>query len=164
MTSHWYIAYTSSRFEKKINSQLSSLNISSYLPLHTVLRQWSDRKQKVEMPLFPNYIFVNITERDKYTVLNIPGVRRFITFEGKPATVSETIISTIRKVLHHAPDVTEELMVEKGERVKVVYGPFSGMEGVVVDRKGKKRLAIMLEEIEKVISIDINPSYIEKLA
>ncbi len=53
---HWYVLFTMSKLEKKINYSFQQQGIESFLPLHKIIRQWSDRKKKLDVPLFPNYI------------------------------------------------------------------------------------------------------------
>jgi transcriptional antiterminator RfaH len=59
---NWFVFYTKSRQEKKVNDLLLRHGFEPYLPLQKVLRQWSDRKKKVEVPLFNSYIFVRVEE------------------------------------------------------------------------------------------------------
>jgi len=94
LKSHWYIVYTFPNLEKKIYNELTKKKIKAYLPLQNVIRQWSDRKKEIKVPMFPNYVFINSTERERFNLLKIAGVLKFITFEGKPAMVSEDEIST----------------------------------------------------------------------
>ena len=68
----WYALYTRSRSEKKVLIELQYAQIEAYLPLVTRLKMWSDRKKKVEEPLFRSYIFVYIDEREYFTALNVP--------------------------------------------------------------------------------------------
>ncbi|MBC8342565.1 MAG: UpxY family transcription antiterminator, partial [Bacteroidetes bacterium] len=66
----WYAAYTKSRNEKKVSERLSEQAVEHYLPLHKILKQWSDRKKWVEEPVFKSYIFIKIGLDDYYDVLN----------------------------------------------------------------------------------------------
>jgi hypothetical protein len=51
------------------------------------LRQWSDRKKKVQIPMFPSYIFAHTNESERYQLLMDPGVLNFVFWLGKPAIV-----------------------------------------------------------------------------
>ena len=77
----WYAIYVKSTNEKKVFKTLDDIGIESFLPLITKMKQWSDRRKKVEEPLFRSYLFVNITLSDYYKVLNVNGVVKFISFE-----------------------------------------------------------------------------------
>ncbi|HDO06779.1 MAG TPA: hypothetical protein ENG85_03760, partial [Bacteroidetes bacterium] len=69
----WYALYVRSRTEKKVAVELEGADIDFYLPLEKRLRQWSDRKKWVEEPLFRSYIFVHITQKEYYKVLQTRG-------------------------------------------------------------------------------------------
>ena len=83
-TPQWYVVYTLSKHEKKVEKLLERKNIESYLPKRTIIRQWSDRKRKVEAPLFPNYLFVHIHPREFWKVLSTNGVIRFVCTGRSP--------------------------------------------------------------------------------
>ena len=95
----WFAIYVKSRNEKKVFKQLEDMGIESFLPLITRVKQWSDRKKKVEEPLFRSYIFVKISLKDYYTVLNIPGVVKFVCFEKNPVPVPENQIVAIKQYI-----------------------------------------------------------------
>ena len=59
-TKKWHVIYTAPRAEKKVNERLESQGVETYLPLQKTLRQWSDRKKKVSIPLFNSYVFVRV--------------------------------------------------------------------------------------------------------
>src|SRR6478672_10641632 len=100
----WYIIYTFPNLEKRIHAELIRKSIKAYLPLQKVIRKWSDRKKELKIPMFPNYIFINATEKDRGKILNISGILKFISFGGKPAVMSDDEILNIMKL--------EETLVE----------------------------------------------------
>jgi transcription antitermination factor NusG len=133
------------------------MSIAGYLPLYTTLRQWSDRKKKVILPLFSCYVFVNIKSKDYYRVLNIPGVIRYITFEGKAVTIPEQQIRTVMKLLEYRIEVEEFPDVfHKGANVEIISGPLSGVCGELIEFAGKKRVVIRFESIRKSIVIFVS--------
>ena len=81
----WFAIYVKSRSEKKVFKLLEDIGIESFLPLITRVKQWSDRKKKVEEPLFRSYLFVNITLSDYYKVLNTAGARNLIHCHQAPS-------------------------------------------------------------------------------
>jgi transcription antitermination factor NusG len=151
----WHIVYTSPNTEKKIYNELCKRSINAYLPVNQVVRQWSDRKKKLELPLFPNYIFVKVTAREMWSVLMVAGVLRFISFGQQIAVIKDEEIETIKKLLHTNPEVNQETDCVIGDRVKVTDGPFKGLEGTVSQVKGYTRLFVSLETINRVLSVEI---------
>jgi transcription antitermination factor NusG len=142
---------------------LTKKNINAYLPLKKVIRQWSDRKKCVEMPLFPNYVFVKATKTEYSKVLDVHGIVRFVSFEGKPALLSEKEIHVLQTLVSGDWDVNKETYCSVGDRVKVVQGPFIGLEGILLERKGSKRFGIKLKSIEQAFSVEIQSCFIEKI-
>ena len=73
-TAPWNVLYTTPRAEKKVYNRLVEMDIETYLPLYKTIRQWSDRKKKVEVPLFNSYIFVRSSEKQRFEILSVYGV------------------------------------------------------------------------------------------
>ena len=159
----WYAVYTRPRHEKRIYTKLQQEKIEAFLPLRTTIRQWSDRKKKISEPLFSCYLFVCVTLYEYYNVLNIPGIVRYITFEGQAVAIPEQQIQLIRKLLEldieTTFDTTENIPV--GTWVEITTGPLMGISGELVDYAGKKRVIIRIEEIAKSILINISLDYLK---
>lgn len=160
----WYPVYTRARAEKQVLVWLERHGIEAYLPLQKVLRQWSDRRKWVEVPLFSSYIFVHIDMRQYYAVLETPGVARFLWFEGKPVPISERQIQTIRLLLKGDIDLEAlEDTFSPGDRITIDYGALRGVDGELVDYRGKKRVLIRINEISHNLLITVPLAYIKKL-
>lgn len=159
---NWYVAYTYPNAEKKIKKALTKYGISAYLPLRKVARQWSDRVKKLEVPLFPNYIFVNISDREYWKVLEMPGVVRFLTSDGKPSLISIKEINAIKIIESGDFEITEEESFEVGNKVVVTDGVLSGLEGVLIDRKGKRKFLLSLVNFGKIISLTVPASVLTR--
>ena len=158
----WYAIYTKSRAEKKTYIQLQQRGIEVYLPLQKKLKQWSDRKKWVEEPLFNSYMFVRVSEREYYDVLQTPGVVRYITFSGKAAAIREDQILFLKKILSSEEELEiSEHHFSVGQKVKVVAGLLHGMTGELVDVKNSKRFIIRFEELNKSIILNIPTVYLE---
>jgi transcriptional antiterminator RfaH len=157
----WYVVYTHPNFEKKVYNSLQQRDIICFLPLRKITRQWSDRKKTIEVPLFPNYLFVYTTVHDRFKVLEIPGASRYISFNGSPVTITDDEISMIRKMMTD-PDVMIESCLE-GDSVKITEGPFTGLTGTVFERKGRTRFGVKLNAINQSLSIEFNISSISKI-
>ena len=152
----WYVLYTNPNGGKKVDLKCKEKGVESFLPLHSVVRQWSDRKKKLEVPLFQNYIFVNTVPARMHEVLQIRGVVRFVSFEGKPATIPDQQILSIKKVLLNAPEVRPERYdPQLGARVRITSGVWTGVEGVVVKKEGSKWLVIQIESLNQAISVRV---------
>ncbi len=105
---HWYAAYTHSRAEKKVARELEKQGIEHYLPLIKTLKQWTDRKKKVEEPLIRSYIFVHITEKEYMDVLHTAGVMTIVRFSGKPVAIPDWQIENLKILLGTSLPITVE--------------------------------------------------------
>ncbi|ETZ22031.1 UpxY family transcription antiterminator [Pedobacter sp. V48] len=161
LKNNWYIVYTFPNLEKKIYNELTRKKIKAYLPLQNVIRQWSDRKKEIKVPMFPNYVFINSTERERFRLLKIGGVLKFITFEGKPAMVSEDEISNIMKFETMVFEIESNLV--SGDEVMIVDGPFTGLQGKLFFKRGKQRLGVHLSSINQSLSIEVCSSSLRKV-
>ncbi len=161
LENNWYIVYTFPNLEKKIYNELTKKNIKAYLPLQNVIRQWSDRKKEIKIPMFPNYVFINSSERERFNLLKIGGVLKFITFEGKPAVVSEAEISSIMKFETMVFEIEANLV--SGDEVIIVDGPFTGLQGRLFLKKGKERLGVHLSSINQSLSVEVCSSSLRKV-
>lgn len=153
----WYVVYTRSRAEKKVNDELTFQNIESFLPLQKKLRQWKDRKKWVEFPLLSGYCFVNITRREYEKVLQCANVVCFVTFEGKAAVIPEIQIDALRRVskqFDFEMNVTTEKF-EPGQKVEVIAGPMIGARGELVKARGKHKFIIRLDQLKSAIAVEI---------
>ena len=158
----WFAIYVKSRSEKKVLKLLEDIGIESFLPLITRVKQWSDRKKKVEEPLFRSYLFVNIPLSDYYTVLNVNGVVKFITFEKKPVPVPNNQIIAIKEYLNdtelHSIDYED---FKEGELVRIKSGQMKDLIGRFIKINGKHRVIIDIEAVGQSIPINIARSNVE---
>jgi transcriptional antiterminator RfaH len=161
----WYAVYTRPRHEKKVYAQLQKEKIEAFLPLYTTIHQWSDRKKKVLEPLFSCYIFVCISTKAYYSVLNISSVIRFVSFEGRAISIPDSQIRLIKNMLAQDMELIEApKFLPLGSRVEIVAGLLAGASGVLVDIAGKKRVIIYIDEIEKSFYVNIPLNYLKQVS
>lgn len=162
--SYWYAVFTYPRIEKKIFSRLSDSGVEAFLPLTTVIRQWSDRKKKLTVPLFPNYIFVRIDPKEKYRVLQVDGVVKFVSIQGNPCKMPESEIETIKKLASSGGDITTNEDLVEGMPIRITDGPLAGIEGVLEEKKGKTRLLVRIDSLRQTASVDVSTEMIETIS
>ena len=159
----WYALYVRSRFEKKIDIDLREQGIESFLPLVEEVHVWSDRKKKVLEPLFRGYLFVHTDLRNKYGILQTDGVVRFVSVKDKPSPIPPEQINWVR-ILSKAPNaVRREMYVNVGENVRILAGPFKGVEGFVSKVKDVTRVVVSLSSIAQSVSVEVAPEFLEKI-
>jgi len=160
----WYALKTGPRKEKKLNEKLVELGFETYLPLSKELRQWSDRKKWVEEPMFRGYLFVNTVSSRFIDALTQEGAVHFVRFNGNYSVIPDEQIDFIRKVVNNQLryEVTEETF-EKGDPIEIIQGPLKGFKGVWVKQKTKYNVAVHIEQLASVLSVEIPAAFIKKL-
>lgn len=153
--SSWFVVYTIPKNEKKIYSELVKRAIPALLPLQKVTREWRTKKKKVELPMFPNYVFVKVPHNKLWPVLTISGVVRFIACNGIPVVVKNSEIELIKKLIEGKGEVIDRDPFRSGEMVQVTQGPFAGLEGEVLNIKGRDRFIVEFSVINKTFAVDV---------
>jgi transcription antitermination factor NusG len=155
---HWCVVYTRPNSERKTLDKITKMGVEAYLPLHKVVRQWNDRVKKMEVPLFPNYVFVRVDEAIRVALFSIKEIVNYVSIEKRPVVVREKEISLIKKVLSVEVDVTVEDYFLDGMEVMIESGRFAGLHGRVIRRNGGSRLLIRVDGIMKSFSFNIPAS------
>ncbi|MDD4754866.1 MAG: UpxY family transcription antiterminator [Prolixibacteraceae bacterium] len=154
---NWYVVNTRSRAEKKVYTELTDLGITCFLPIQKRLRQWKDRKKWVNLPLIAGYCFVYINNNDYNRVLQSDNVVSFISFDGKAAVVPSAQIEQLQQMLKQSVFAVTVLNenFEPGRKVEIVEGPLIGLQGELIDCRGKNRFILRVEHINSVFSVDL---------
>lgn len=161
----WYVIYTRSRAEKKVEAELLAQHIECFLPLQKKLRQWKDRKKWVETPLISGYCFVHVTRKEYYTVLQSYNVVCYITFEGKAAVIPESQITSLKKMLKQN-DFEVSVSPENfkpGKQVEIIEGPLIGLRGELIKNRGKNKFILRILQMETSIVVEVPASYLSAL-
>jgi transcription antitermination factor NusG len=158
----WYVVYTCARHERTVSEGLQRKSVESYLPTYSELRRWSDRRVKIELPLFPCYVFVRIPVGEKRRVLNTPGVVRFVSLGGHPYALPDEEMDALKNVLQCRP-ARPFPYFSVGKRVRVKNGPLKGLEGVIQRRKGLYRMVLSIDCIAKSVAVDLEAADLDLL-
>jgi transcription antitermination factor NusG len=159
----WYAVYTSANHEKKIAEQFAQRSIEHFLPLYQTVRRWKDRRMRLDLPLFPGYIFVHHPLRDRLRILQLPGVVRFVGFNGQPAVLEAREILPFRDGLKSAGKTEPHPYPAAGQRVRILRGPFEGLEGILLRRRGNFRVVLSIHLIMRSVAVDVDIADIQAL-
>jgi transcription antitermination factor NusG len=162
---NWYVVKTNPRAEKKVYDRIISLGIDAYLPLVSTIRQWSDRKKKVDLPLISSTLFINCSEKDFSKIFNVPGFHSFLYYLRKPAIVRDYEINNLRILLQENVEFesieTEKLL--KGDRVEVIRGPFQGLIATSVEIDRSHKLIVEIEGMDQKFIVHVPRTYVRKI-
>ena len=159
----WYVAYTNSNHEKCVAVQLERRSVAHFLPLYESVRRRKDRRVKLQLPLFPGYVFVRFNMRDRLRVLQVPGVARLVGFNGLPCPVPDSDIESLQTCLARNVSLEPHSYVQVGRRVRIGAGPLEGMEGIVIRRKNRLRFIISLSLIHGSAAVTVDRSELHVL-
>ena len=148
----WFAIYTRPKNEKKVTEQLLNMGIVAYCPMVTQMKQWSDRKKKVETPLIISYVFVNIEDKNRNIVFEVPGVVRYLFWLGKPAVIKDEEIVSLKEGLKGILTSVEVEGIQPGDTISISKGPFQGKEGVV-SQVEKNKIRLVLKELGVLVTI-----------
>jgi transcriptional antiterminator NusG len=162
----WFAVWTRSRQEKVAASMLDALDVVTFLPLKSETRQWSDRKRTVTTPLFSGYLFVrmNIELDNRLQILKTPGVVGFVGNNTGPLPIPNQQIESIRRLLDSGIDFTVGPLFREGDRIRVIRGSLSGMEGTLVRTSSETRLILSVDLVKRSLSIDVSRHDVELIS
>jgi transcription antitermination factor NusG len=160
---HWYAVQTCANHEKRVRQQLDLRVVETYLPVYESVRHWKDRRVRLELPLFPGYLFVRLALCDRLQVLRIPSVVRIVEFGGKAVALPEHEIETLRRGLTPELGVEPHPYLKVGRRVRVTTGPLQGFEGILVRKKNRSRFVISIDLIMRSVAVEIDVAELEPI-
>ena len=159
-TPRWYAAYTTARHEKKVAEHLERKSIECFLPLYEAVHRWKDRKAKVQVPLFPGYVFVRIPLRERLWVLEVLSVVHLVGPAAQPTELPDFEMNSLRSGLH-ALRAEPCPYLKVGDRVRVKYGPLAGLEGILLRKRDRLRLVLSIDIIMRSVAVEIDAADIE---
>lgn len=148
----WFVLFTQPRWEFKIYKDLLELGIEAYCPIYTTLKQYSDRKKKVKKPLLPSYVLVKIADQDRHRVFGVKGIKRYVFWLGKPATVREEEIKILK---NHTKGVYQNCSfshLKKGDTLEIPDGPLRGNRGNIIT-VDKNKIRLELPSLDVLVTL-----------
>jgi transcription termination/antitermination protein NusG len=161
----WYALTTKSRQERVASAMLESLGTPVFLPLSEEVHQWSDRKQLVSVPLFPGYLFIRTDpwRKTKVSVLKAPGVVSFVGNHTGPLPIPDGEIENIRTMFQRGARCTPHVYLKEGDRVRIVRGPLTGIEGTLLRSGAKTQLVISIHIIQRSVTVIVSEQDVEPI-
>jgi transcription elongation factor/antiterminator RfaH len=161
----WYAVQTRPRHEKRVAAELARKGIENYVPLLSQIHRWSDRRKKVEVPLFPGYAFVHaaMSPEARISILKVWGVLNFVGSQNLGTPIPDKQIESIRMLMAQNLQATPYPFLKSGQRVVVRSGALAGLEGIFLGTEGSKRLVISIESIQQSVVLTIEGYDIQPL-
>jgi transcription antitermination factor NusG len=155
---HWYALQTRVHRERVVEQRLQERGVPTFLPTITEVRSWSDRKKKIEFPLFASYLFVKLspTKVDRLRVLCVDGVFQFVGTRGEATPIPEEQIEAVRVLVNGELKWSSHPFLTIGQRVRIRSGALQGIEGILVSRSGESTLVISVDAIQRSMAVRID--------
>jgi transcription termination/antitermination protein NusG len=165
-SAHWYAVQTRARNEKVISERFQEQGLTTFLPLVTEIRRWSDRKKKVELPLFSCYVFVKLVvsnNEERMRVYRTNGVFGIVSMRGEAIPIPEEQINALRAVVAQDVPWSAHPFLKIGQRVRIRGGSLEGVEGVLLSRNGDRTLIISVDAIQRSLAVRVEGYEVEAL-
>ena len=147
----WIAALVQMCMEKKVGERLTKLGVENYVPTQTEIRQWSDRKKKVERVVIPMVVFVHTDEKTERSLRMHSFIRKILTYPGQTtaAVIPNDQIDRLKFMLRQSDSPVEmmEQRLQVGDRVHIVRGALQGLEGELYKNVDKSMVAIHIEAL-----------------
>ncbi len=153
----WLAVQTWPRYEKKVATELQRKQVEVFLPLTDAEHKWSDRRRIVQLPLFPNYIFVRAPETfsSRISVLRTNGVINFVGARNVGTPIPEGEIESVRILLSRGIAFHAHSFLSVGQRVRIRGGSLDGVAGVLVAKNEDLSLVVSIQIIQRSLAIRV---------
>src|SRR5271163_1407321 len=152
----WYALQVRTRYERVVAEYLSGLGYEWFLPLCRDRKRWSDRVKQVELPLFPGYLFCRFDAQYRLPILKTPGVVQIVGYNRQPVPVDEAEIAAIQTLVFSGVPNQPCSFVEIGDRVKIGSGPLRGLEGILVESRGRHKFVLSVSLLQRSVAVEID--------
>jgi transcription antitermination factor NusG len=157
----WYALQTYPRHEKRVCADLGLRTIESFLPLYETVHRWKNGcKVRVELPLFPGYLFVRINPLERCKVLRLPGAVSIVGSSGGPWPLPEAEIERLRASLQTRKFEPHSYLAV-GQKVRIKFGPLANMTGFLVREAGGLRVVLSVDMIHQSAAIEVDADDVE---
>jgi transcription antitermination factor NusG len=156
----WYVLFVRSNQEKQVVHRLCQRGIEHLLPSYSSIRKWKDRRVKLELPLFPGYVFVRMPLRERMSALTVPNVVSLIGKKDAPSTVSDEEIAWIRKA-SLSGRAQPHPQLAAGDQVMITSGVMAGMKGMLLRVQNSTRVVVSIESICRAFVVEVDADWVE---
>jgi transcriptional antiterminator RfaH len=140
-----YWAVTRIRRASLAISFIAAMGYPVYYPRLRARRIRFGRVVETRPGLFPSYMFVQI-ERQWWSLQGAPGTRGLIMGDSGPARVPDSVIAEIRRrEVDGLIDLVKPRSFRRGDRVRILRGPFTGHLAIFADMRPRQRVEILLQ-------------------
>lgn len=159
----WFALQTRARYEHFAAKQLASKGYEIFLPLYHCKRRWCDRLKVLELPLFPGYLFCRFDSQDRLPILKTPGVMQIVGIARTPIPVDEEEITALQAAVRTGLPRYPSPFLTVGDRVRIEDGPLCGVEGILLNLKGRYRLVLSVSLLQRSVAVEVESAWVASI-
>jgi len=152
---HWYALVVQPRHEKAVDEYLRRRGLAALCPTYAARKRWSDRIQVVNLPLFAGYVFSCFTYGQRILALSTAGVRSIVGFGSKPQPIPEAEIAALQSIRTSGFPMRPWPYLRAGQRVRVVKGCLTGLQGILAREKDLFRVVVSVEMLMRSVAVEV---------
>jgi transcriptional antiterminator RfaH len=157
----WFALTVRPNHERMAALALAGRGLESFLPLCGSRRRWSDRIKKVEVPLFPGYVFCRLGSPQRAAALSAAGVRSLVSFAGAPAAIPESEVASIQSMIRSGLPVSPWPWLQVGQRVRITGGPLRDLEGLLVESRAAANVVVSISLLQRSVAVTVERHLVE---
>lgn len=157
------VGYTLPQCERTLQTKLQRNGVECFLPMRRETRKWTDRQKTIDVPVFPNYIFIRTTMAKRFELLTNRELVKYVTFGDAPATVRDEEMALLQLVQEHDTDTTivpQQQRLQPGNRVTINTGKFAGAKGVLIREDDRNNVVVELTAVRHLIKLHVDASQV----
>lgn len=160
----WFALSVRSRYERSAAQFLENRGYESFLPMYKSRRCWSDRIKELDVPLFPGYLFCRFDIHNRLPVLVVPGVVGIVGGTKLPRPIDLAEIEALQTAVRTGLPREPWPFLHVGDRVRIEHGSLAGVEGILLQIKGRHRLILSVTLLQRSVAVDIDSAWVSSLA
>lgn len=161
----WFAIQTRGNYEAKVHAALARDGVTDLYPIYRFKSKWTDRRQIIERPVFPGYLFVSLAgDGERTRVLSVTGVIRIL---GSMQAIPDWEIDLVRRLMQSPDSLCAALPAIYEPRledmVEVSYGPLTGLQGRVTRTRGKTRIWVSIPSMMAGVPVEVDAQSVRKI-
>ena len=159
----WFALQVRSRYENIVTAHLEGKGYEWFLPLYKNRRRWSDRVKEIEQPLFPGYLFCRFDLLNRLPILTIPGVVQIVGTARTPIPIEESEMAAIQTAVKSGLPTEPLQFLQIGQKVRMNHGPLCGLEGILLDFRGRDHLVLSVTLLQRSIAVQVESASVTSI-
>jgi transcription antitermination factor NusG len=160
----WFVLMVKSHHEKTVANALRNKGYSEFLPLYEACHCTQGRIRTARLPLFPTYVFCRFDPLHRLPILTTPGVFAILGTGNIPAPVDEAEVGAIQTIVASGRNAAPWPYLNTGETVQIEQGPLKGLQGILLNFKGRQRLLVSVTLLQRAVVVELDREWVRPVA